>query len=125
MVAHDPSKVEVRVRITRDALFVFISMLTLIEFTKIIKAIQEHDRFMSKLQNLHIDILEIPELFIISDICDVVFMSIFGETFTDRINEWIYEKNGLEASEDEIASFYNELSKDFYNYKNNERVSEI
>ena len=77
-------------------------------FIKVIKILQKDDKFINKLGE-YILLDKFYEFFYTSEIADVFFQELFGIEITDKINDWLYERNGLEASVEEIEEFYNEL----------------
>lgn len=87
-------------------------MLTLKEFTKIIRAVQKHEQFCKKLsEDYPIDIYQIDEVNTPSILCDIFLNNIYGEEKTDKINFWLYEQNKCYGSTDEeIEELYNEIN---------------
>ena len=77
-------------------------------FIEVIKILQKDDKFINKLGE-YILLDKFYEFFYTSKIADVFFQELFGIEITDKINDWLYERNGLEASVEEIEEFYNEL----------------
>lgn len=77
-------------------------------FIEVIKILQKDDKFINKLGE-YILLDKFYEFFYTSEIADVFFQELFGIEITDKINDWLYEQNGLEASVEEIEEFYNEL----------------
>ena len=87
-------------------------MLTLIEFTDIIRNIQEHENFCKKVSDEYpIDIYQINEVFSISRICDIFFLNLYGEENCDKINYWLYEdEHCFTATNEEIEELYNMIN---------------
>lgn len=77
-------------------------------FVKVIKKLQEDDRFINKLAE-YIQLEKFDELFCASDVVDILFVELFGTEIADKINEWLYEQDGLSASTEEIGEFYDDL----------------
>lgn len=87
-------------------------MLTLEEFTNIIKNVQKHEQFCKKLSETYpIDIYQIDEVNTPSVLCDIFFNNIYGEEKLDKINYWLYEQDKCYGSTDEeIEELYNEIN---------------
>ena len=74
-------------------------MLTKEQFLTVLKRLEDAEAFIDKLENLHIDVLAIDDLFIFSEIADILFRSNFGEKGADLINQFIYEYCPQEITE--------------------------
>lgn len=81
-------------------------------FIKVIQKLQKYEKFLDKLQDeLHVNILEIEELFIPDEIMSLIFEDVLGTKVLDEINDWFYEDGGVDASLKEIEEFYNKIEQ--------------
>lgn len=68
-------------------------------FVEIINKIQEFDAFLDKLFDLHVDILNVNELYIPGHVWNRLLKELFGEKGIDIINKWIFEEKFVETPE--------------------------
>ena len=80
-------------------------------FVEIINKIQEFDKFLDKLSDLHIDILNVNELWIPGYLWDKLLKELFGEKGIDAINRWLLEEHFVETPE-ELYNYIVELLDD-------------
>ena len=100
-------------------------MLTREKFKECIKNIQTMEAFIDKLQELHIEVVEIEELFIFSYFADLLFQESFGINGADTINWWIYESEDKQLPEPDgttsdlstIDKLYDYVVKEYENDK--------
>ena len=87
-------------------------MLSKEDFIKVIRNIQRYERFLERLKKLHINTIEIDDLWINGEVCDIFFSNIFGTKGVDRINYWLYEENNyLDSPDIDIENLYDEVCK--------------
>ena len=84
-------------------------MLTKEQFVQIISHIQKYENFVTKVGN-YVMLEKFDELFYPGIIQDIFLHAIYDIPTVDKINYWLYESNGLDASIGEIEDFYDSLN---------------
>ena len=85
--------------------------LTKETFIKVIQCLQKYEDFLDRLQDLHVNILDVGELFICDEVKDLLLKDFIGIKNLDIINDWFYEDGGRNASIEEIEEIYNKIEQ--------------